>query len=109
MTALRKIHGAVSCSVLLLCGGLGLPDVASSAETTKSESEPVIIGKLLRIEGNQYIVRNRKDGKELRLYVDKTTTQLNPGGVDAGDSVMARVDGQDHVEVIWRPHQGEGQ
>ena len=106
MTALRKILGALSCSVLL-CVGLGIPDVASSAETKKSESEPVIIGKLLRIEGNQYIVRNREDGKEVRLYVDKTTTQLNPGGVTAGDNVMARVDDQNHIEIIWRPRKGE--
>lgn len=98
MTGLRKILGAVPCSVLL-CVGLGLSDVASSAENKKSESEQVIIGKVLRIEGNNYVVKNREDGKEMRLNVDKTT-EMNAAGVTAGDNVMAKVGDQNHVELI---------
>ena len=29
-------------------------------------------GKLLRNEGDNYFVKNREDGKEVRLHVDKT-------------------------------------
>ena len=58
MTGLRTILAAASCSVLL-CVGLGISDVASSAENKKKESEQVIIGKVLRIEGNKYVIKNR--------------------------------------------------
>jgi len=98
MRGLRQILGAVSCSVLF-CGGLGLSDVASSAENKMSESGKVIIGKLLRFEGNDCIVKNREDGEELRLYVDKTT-KMNVVGVTVGDSVMAKVYDRNHVELI---------
>ena len=98
MRGLRQILGAVSCSVLF-CGGLGLSDVASSAENKMSESGKVIIGKLLRFEGNDCIVKNREDGKEMRLNVDKTT-EMNAAGVTAGDNVMAKVGDQNHVELI---------
>ena len=98
MTALRKIPDAVSC-LALLCMGLGLSDVAWSAENKKSESEKIIIGNVLRIEGNNYVVKDREDGKELRLQVDKTT-QMNVVGVTVGDNVMAKVDDQNHAELI---------
>ena len=78
MTALRKIPNAVSC-LALLCMGLGLSDVASPAEN-KSESEKVIIGNVLRIEGNNYVVKDREDGKEIRLQMDKTTKTNVVGG-----------------------------
>jgi hypothetical protein len=98
MTALRKIPDAVSC-LALLCMGLGLSDVASSAENKESEREKVIIGNVLRIEGNNYVVKDREEGKEIRLQVDKTT-QTNVVGVTAGDNVMAKVNDQNHVELI---------
>ena len=98
MTGLRQILDAMSCGVLL-CVGLGLSDVASSAENKMSEPGKVIIGKVLRIEGNDYVVRNREDGKEMHLSVDKTT-HMNVVGVTAGDNVMAKVGDQNHVELI---------
>ena len=98
MTGLRQILSAMSCGVLF-CVGLGVCDVALAAESKMSESGKAIIGKVLRIEGNNYVVKNREDGKEMRLYVDKTT-KMNSAGVTAGDSVMAKVDDQNHVEFI---------
>ena len=53
--------------------GLGLSDAASSAENKTSEPEKIIIGNVLRIEGNNYLVKDRDDGKEICLHVDKTT------------------------------------
>ena len=98
MTALRKIPIAVSC-LALLCIGLGLSDVASSAENKMNGPGKVIIGKVLRIEGNTYFLKEREDGKETRLQVDKTT-QMNVVGVTVGDDVMAKVDDQNHAELI---------
>jgi hypothetical protein len=54
---------------------------------------------VLRIEGNNYVVKDREDGKEIRLQVDKTT-QMNVVGVTIGDDVMAKVDNQNHAELI---------
>lgn len=61
----------MSCS-FLLC--LGLANIASSADkVSDTGSNKTLKGKLVRIEGDNYIVKNREDGKELRLHVDKTT------------------------------------
>ena len=57
--------------------------------------------RLLRIEGHNYVVKDREDGKEIRLQVDKTT-QMNVVGVTIGDDVMAKVDDQNHEELIIR-------
>ena len=98
MTGLHKILGAVSCCVLF-CVCPGLSDVASPAENKKSEHERVIMGNVLRIEGNSYVVKAREDGKEIRLQVDKTT-KMNVVGVNVGDHVMAKVNDQNHVDLI---------
>ena len=44
--------------------------------------------KLLRIEGDNYFVKNREDGKEVRLHVDKTM-MINAVGIRAEDNVLA--------------------
>ena len=100
MTCLRKILGAVSCCALF-CICLGLSDVASSAENKIGEPGKVIIGKVLRIEGSNYFIKEREDGKEMRLQVDKTT-QTNVVGVTVSDNVMAKVTEQNHVELILK-------
>ena len=98
MIGLRQLFGVISCSVLFY-GGWGLTDVASSAENGINAPAKVIIGKVVRIEGDNYVVKNRDDGKEIRLCVDKTTKR-NVGGVTVGDSVMAKLGDQNHVELI---------
>ena len=98
MRGLPKILAAVSCCVLL-GAGLGLSDVASSAENKMNGPGKVIIGKVLRIEGSNYFLKEREDGKEMRLQVDKTT-QMNVVGVTVGDNAMAKVNDQNHVELI---------
>ena len=98
MIGLHRILGAVLCCVLF-CVCLGLSDVAASAENKESEREKVIIGNVLRIEGNNYVVKDREDGKEIRLQVDKTT-QMNVVGVTVSDHVMAKVYDQNYGELI---------
>jgi hypothetical protein len=92
MQPVRPIISAVSCS-LLLYAGLGLSDVASS------DSGMILKGKVLRIEGTNYFVKNREDGKEVRLQIDKNT-QITAVGINTGDNVMAKIDDQNHVESI---------
>jgi hypothetical protein len=99
MVSVPKIVGAVSCG-FLLCLGLALSDVASSSETMSGmDSAKTIKGKVLRIEGDNYVVKNREDGKEVRLHVDRTT-QMNAVGIRAEDNVLARVNDQNHVISI---------
>ena len=106
MLSARPIISAVACS--LLFAGLGLSDVASSSEKMgDTESGKVIKGKVLRVEGPNYFVKNKEDGKEVRLRIDKNT-QTNPIGVVTGDDVIAKVDDQNHVESLL-PDRTKGQ
>jgi hypothetical protein len=52
-----------------------------------------------KIEGDNYFVKNRADGKEVRLHID-STTQMNAVGISAGDNVIANVNEQNHVMSI---------
>jgi hypothetical protein len=103
MLSIRPIIGAVACSALL-CAGLGLSNIALSSEMSSEkmgdkESGKVIKGKVLRTEGPNYFVKNREDGKEVRLRIDKNT-QIKGLGIVTGDDVVAKLDDQNHVEFI---------
>lgn len=45
-------------------------------------------GTLLRIEGENSFVKNRGDGKEMRVHVDNTTIQ-NTVGFTEGDNIFS--------------------
>lgn len=97
MISYPKLVGFVSCS-FLLC--LSLSNVASSADKVSDmESSKTIKGKLMHIEGENYVVKNREDGKEVRLHVDKTTIK-NAVGFTDGDNIIADVTPDNHVIVI---------
>ena len=104
MLSIRPIIGAVACSALLWAG-LGLSNVAlSSAEMSSEkmgdkESGKIIKGKVLRTEGPNYFVKNREDGKEVRLRIDKNTV-IKGLGIVTGDDVVAKLDDENHVESI---------
>jgi translation initiation factor IF-1 len=53
----------------------------------------------LRIEGPNYFVKSKENGKEVRLRIDKNT-QMNAIGVVTGDKVVAKMDDQHHVLSI---------
>jgi hypothetical protein len=93
MLAILKVVGVMSCSYLLC---IGLANIASSADM---ESSKTIKGKLMHIEGENYVVKNREDGKEVRLHVDKTTIK-NAVGFTDGDNIIADVTPDNHVIVI---------
>lgn len=103
MLAIRPIIGAVACSALLWAG-LELSNLALSSEMASEkmgdkESGKIIKGTVLRSEGPNYFVKNREDGKEVRLRIDKNT-QIKGLGIVTGDHVVAKLDDQDHVEFI---------
>ena len=103
MLSIRPIIGAVACSALLWAG-LGLSNVALSSERSSEkmgdkESGNIIKGTVLRSEGPTYFIKNREDGKEVRLRVDKNT-QIKGLGIVTGDDVVVKLDDQNHVEFI---------
>ena len=103
MLSIRPIIGAVACGALLWAG-LGLSIVALSSERSSEkmgdkESGNIIKGTVLRSEGPTYFIKNREDGKEVRLRVDKNT-QIKGLGVVPGDDVVVKLDDQNHVEFI---------
>jgi hypothetical protein len=76
---------------------LSLSGITFSADKTGDiDSGKTIKGEVLRVEGPNYFVQNREDGKEVRLRIDKNT-QMNPLGVITGDKVIAKVDDQHRV------------
>lgn len=107
MLSIRPIVGVVAFS-LLLWAGSGLSNVALSSEKMSDrESGKIIKGTVLRSEGPNYFVKNKEDGKEVRLRIDKNT-QMNPLGVITGDNIIAKVDDQNHVESMF-PDQNANQ
>ena len=110
MVSIPKVVGLASCG-FLLC--LGLSNVASGAdgmkaapperqggqagmrgELDKMKGGQVIKGEVLRIEGENYVVK-RQDGKEVRLHADQTTQKT--GTITQGDRIEAEVNNQNHA------------
>ena len=109
MVSIPKIIGVLSCGLLL---GLGLSNVASSADklnTVQSGGEMLTVsdkdrfeagkevkGTVMRIEGDNYIVRE-DSGNEVRMHVDATTQMKSTLKVKPGDHVLAKVNDKGHA------------
>src|SRR4051812_21216668 len=104
MVSIPKFIGLLSCGVLL---GLGLSNAASAADGMKAAPPErqggqagvrgeldrltggnVIRGKVFRVEGENYFVKEQ-NGKEVRLHVDQSTQKTNT--IALGDSIEAEV------------------
>jgi|SRR4051812_11571545 translation initiation factor IF-1 len=97
MASLYKTISVMSCSVLL---GLGLFDVAASLDKIgDTERGKTIKGEVLRIEGDNYFVKNGEDGKVVRLHVD-STTQKKSVRITPGDNVEVKFNDQHHAISI---------
>ena len=98
MISIPKILSLTSFFILSLC----LSGAAHAGVDTRVESK-TIKGDLVRIEygewlvGNKYIVKD-EDGKEVRLYMDKTTQMM--GHPKEGDRVEAKVTDKDDILSI---------
>lgn len=113
MVSLPKIIGVVFGGLLLT---LGLSTVAQtelfdrrqgaqqSGEIQKHEmgggqsSEGKIIqGEVLRVEGNDYVIKEQ-NGQEVRLHVDVSTIKAR--NIEPGERIEAKVNDQNHVLAI---------
>jgi hypothetical protein len=109
MVAIPKVVGILSCG-FLLC--LGLSNVASSADklnTVQSggkmftvadkdrfEAGKEVKGEIVRVEGDNYIVRE-DSGSEVRMHVDATTETKSKLKPKPGDHVIAKVNDKGHA------------
>jgi hypothetical protein len=103
MLTIRPVIGVLACGALLWAG-LGLTSVAWSSEMSAEkmadrESGKIIKGRVLRSEGPNYFVKNREDGKEVRLHIDKNT-QIKGLGIITGDDVVAKLDDQNRASQL---------
>lgn len=125
MRSLQKVVSVISCGFLLWLG-LSQPAqegiAASAADKLKAEQsdrrlggqaagetqmremgagqsapDRIIQGEVLRVDGNDCVVRSQS-GKEVQLHIDATT--LNAGNVEPGQHIEAKVDKQNHALSI---------
>jgi hypothetical protein len=113
MVALPKVIGVVFCGFLL---SLGLSTVAQTEmsdrrqggqgagekqvhemEGSQSTGGKTISGEVLRVEGNDCVIKGQ-DGKEVRLHIDVTT--LKARNIEPGERIEAKVNDQNHVLSI---------
>ena len=91
--------GCLLCLVLSSCqsdSGYSR-DAASATDEIQMDQSPrttSIQGEVLRVEGHNYVVRE-KDGKEVSLHVDSTTQMT--GDISQGYSIEAQVDDKSHA------------
>ena len=109
MVSILKVVGLTCCG-FLLC--LGLSDVASSAEKLNTgqsggkmltvadkdrfEAGKEVKGEIVRVEGDNYIVRE-DSGSEVRMHVDATTETKSKLKPKPGDHVIAKVNDKGHA------------
>ncbi len=87
--------------VVALVLTVGMVPLSYAADVTESPTPMMVMGDLLKIEGEYYVVKDRRElGKEIRLHVDKTTKL--EGAFKAGDKIEAKVTETDHA--LWIKH-----
>lgn len=125
MVSVPKIVGVLSCGALL-CLGLSTATQAGNAASAaddmqadqtdrrqggqeardkhlkdpmrgQSQNSKTVTGEVLRVEGENYFVKEQ-DGKEVRLHTDDTTKKM--GNIRQGDRIEADVTDQNHALSI---------
>ena len=109
MVSIPKVVGVLSCG-FLLC--LGLSNVASSADKLNTgpsdktmftvsdkdnfEAGKVVKGEVVRIDGDNYSVRE-DSGNVVKMHVDDTTQTRSNVKAKPGDHVIAKVNAKGHA------------
>ena len=126
MVSISKVAGVMSCGFLLCLGLSHAAQAGNAAPTTdemkadqsdrrqggqeagekqvsdemkggQSKDGKMITGELLRVESDIYFVKVQ-DGKEVRMYTDKTTIIM--GNIRQGDRIEAKVNDENHALSI---------
>lgn len=77
----------------LLCLGLSSCYTGPARDAAPAATES-IKGEVLRIEGQNYVVK-REDGKEVSFHADSTTQKM--GDISEGYKIEAEVNAQNHA------------
>lgn len=106
-----KFIGVLSCGFLVCLGlshaaqtrisasdtdGMSPGVHADQKDMTVQKQSHVIQGDVLRMEDDQYVVK-QKNGKEVRVVIDQTTKIMRQ--IKNGDRVVVKVDDQDRI--LW--------
>jgi hypothetical protein len=91
---MKKLIGPFIFAVII---GVGMASLSFAAGDMATASTQTIIGDLLKIDGEFYVVKDMA-GKEIRLHVDKTTTM--DGAMKVGDKVEAQATEKNHAGSI---------
>jgi len=125
MISLPKFVGVLACG-FLLCLGLSAAAQADTAASTadrlktdrsdrrhggqeagekhmkdreggQSKAGRIIMGEVLRVEGNDCVIKSQ-DGKEVQLHIDLATMKAR--NIEPGERIEATVDDQNHALSI---------
>jgi hypothetical protein len=97
MNSIAKVVSVLSCGVLL-CLGLSQAAHALDEEgASRLTQAKVIKGDLVRVDYNDYIVKE-KDGQEVRLHASNKTQIM--GQLKKGDRIEAKVDDKNNALSI---------
>ena len=113
MVSISKAVGLLSCGVVLCLGLTNAVSAADGMKTAPPERQGgqagirgeldkfkggfVIQGEVMRIDGENYVVKGQ-DGKEVRLHVNEATEKT--GTITQGDRIEAEVNNQNHALSI---------
>jgi uncharacterized protein YdeI (BOF family) len=95
MLSLPKVIGVVLSGFIVSTGGQATAETQSRLmEIVQSPVGKTIEGEVLRVEGNDYVIKDQ-DGKEVQLQIDLPI--LKARNVEPGDRIEAQVNDQNHV------------
>ncbi|HJS67143.1 MAG TPA: hypothetical protein VJ760_07450 [Nitrospiraceae bacterium] len=97
MLSITKVVGVLSCGVLLCFGLYNAAHAVEEEGVSRLEQATVIKGDLVSIDYGDYVIKE-KDGKEVRVHIDKKTQVM--GQIKKGDRVEAKVDAKDNALLI---------
>ena len=97
MLSITKVVGVLSCGVLLCFGLYNAAHAVEEEGASRLEQATVIKGDLVSIDYGDYVIKE-KDGKEVRVHIDKKTQVM--GQIKKGDRVEAKVDAKDNALLI---------
>ena len=91
---MKKLIGLFVFALVL---SVGIASLSYAAGDMAAPSTQAVIGDLLKVDGEFYVVKDMA-GKEIRLHADKTTTL--DGAIKAGDKVEAQATEKNHAVSI---------
>lgn len=97
---MKTLFASITLTVFLCFGQAPLvyaADQPQGAAPQTGKGDLLVVGDLLRIEGEFYVVKDAF-GKEVRLHVDKDTKVA--GDIKAGDRIEAQATDKGHAASI---------